>query len=82
MMWRFRSFLIAITRVTAILYFRARQTVLKNGRCILRLIGIIQGKGAAADINQIDDELLMDDLRLPPGRLPIRFSKQAHSGAA
>ncbi|MGB9119056.1 MAG: molybdopterin-dependent oxidoreductase, partial [Candidatus Angelobacter sp.] len=34
---------------------------------ILRLIGIIQGKGAAADINQIDDELLMDDLRRSAG---------------
>jgi len=34
---------------------------------LLRLIGIIQGKGAAADINQIDDELLMDDLRRRAG---------------
>jgi anaerobic selenocysteine-containing dehydrogenase len=34
---------------------------------ILRLIGIIQGKGVAADINQIDDELLMDDLRRTVG---------------
>jgi anaerobic selenocysteine-containing dehydrogenase len=34
---------------------------------ILRLIGIIQGKGAAADINQIDDGLLMDDLRHTAG---------------
>ena len=34
---------------------------------ILRLIGIIQGKGAAADINQLDDELLMDDLRRTAG---------------
>jgi anaerobic selenocysteine-containing dehydrogenase len=34
---------------------------------LLRLIGIIQGKGAAADINQIDDELLMDDLRRTAG---------------
>jgi anaerobic selenocysteine-containing dehydrogenase len=34
---------------------------------ILRLIGIIQGKGIAADINQIDDELLMDDLRRAAG---------------
>ena len=34
---------------------------------ILRLIGIIQGKGAAADINQIDDGLLMDDLRRTAG---------------
>jgi anaerobic selenocysteine-containing dehydrogenase len=33
---------------------------------LLRLIGIIQGKGAA-DINQIDDELLMDDLRRTAG---------------
>ena len=34
---------------------------------LLRLIGIIQGKGAKADINQIDDELLMDDLRRTAG---------------
>ncbi|HEY4677436.1 MAG TPA: molybdopterin-dependent oxidoreductase, partial [Candidatus Angelobacter sp.] len=34
---------------------------------LLRLIGIIQGKGAAADINQIDDELLLDDLRRTAG---------------
>jgi len=34
---------------------------------LLRLIGIIQGKGAAADISQIDDELLMDDLRRTAG---------------
>ncbi len=34
---------------------------------LLRLIGIIQGKGATADINQIDDELLMDDLRRTAG---------------
>jgi anaerobic selenocysteine-containing dehydrogenase len=34
---------------------------------LLRLIGIIQGKGAAADIGQIDDELLMDDLRRNAG---------------
>jgi anaerobic selenocysteine-containing dehydrogenase len=34
---------------------------------ILRLIGIIQGKGAAADINQIDDGLLMDDLHHTAG---------------
>jgi anaerobic selenocysteine-containing dehydrogenase len=34
---------------------------------LLRLIGIIQGKGASADINQIDDELLMDDLRRTAG---------------
>jgi anaerobic selenocysteine-containing dehydrogenase len=34
---------------------------------LLRLIGIIQGKGAAADINQIDDQLLMDDLRRNAG---------------
>lgn len=34
---------------------------------LLRLIGIIRGKGAAADINQIDDELLMDDLRRTAG---------------
>ena len=34
---------------------------------ILRLIGIIQGKGAAADIYQIDDDLLMDDLRRTAG---------------
>ena len=34
---------------------------------LLRLIGIIQGKGAAANIEQIDDELLMDDLRRTAG---------------
>ena len=34
---------------------------------LLRLIGIIQGKGPAADINQIDDELLMEDLRRTAG---------------
>jgi anaerobic selenocysteine-containing dehydrogenase len=34
---------------------------------LLRLIGIIQGKGAAADINKIDDELLADDLRRSAG---------------
>jgi anaerobic selenocysteine-containing dehydrogenase len=34
---------------------------------LLRLIGIIQGKGAAADIDCIDDNLLMDDLRHTAG---------------
>jgi anaerobic selenocysteine-containing dehydrogenase len=34
---------------------------------LLRLIGIIQGKGTAANIDQIDDELLMDDLRRTAG---------------
>ena len=34
---------------------------------LLRLIGIVQGKGASADINLIDDELLMDDLRRTAG---------------
>jgi anaerobic selenocysteine-containing dehydrogenase len=34
---------------------------------MLRLIGIIQGKGAVADIDRIDDELLMDDLRHTAG---------------
>jgi anaerobic selenocysteine-containing dehydrogenase len=34
---------------------------------LLRLIGIIQGKGAAVDIDRIDDELLMDDLRRTTG---------------
>jgi anaerobic selenocysteine-containing dehydrogenase len=34
---------------------------------LLRLIGIVQGKGAAADIDRIDDELLMDDLRRTTG---------------
>ncbi|MGZ4890547.1 MAG: molybdopterin-dependent oxidoreductase, partial [Candidatus Angelobacter sp.] len=34
---------------------------------LLRLIGIIQGKGAAADIDRIDDELLMEDLRRTAG---------------
>jgi len=34
---------------------------------LLRLIGIIQGKGAAAAIDSIDDGLLMDDLRRTTG---------------
>jgi anaerobic selenocysteine-containing dehydrogenase len=34
---------------------------------LLRLIGIIQGKSASADINLIDDELLMEDLRRTAG---------------
>jgi anaerobic selenocysteine-containing dehydrogenase len=34
---------------------------------LLRLIGIVKGKGAAADIDRIDDELLMDDLRRTAG---------------
>jgi anaerobic selenocysteine-containing dehydrogenase len=34
---------------------------------LLRLIGIIQGKGAAADLDRIDDELLADDLRRTAG---------------
>ena len=34
---------------------------------LLRLIGIVQGKGAAAEIDRIDDELLMDDLRRTTG---------------
>jgi len=34
---------------------------------LLRLIGIIQGKSAAADTDRIDDELLMDDLRHTAG---------------
>jgi anaerobic selenocysteine-containing dehydrogenase len=34
---------------------------------LLRLIGIVQGKGAAADIGSIDDALLMDDLRRTTG---------------
>lgn len=34
---------------------------------LLRLVGIIQGKGAAADIDRIDDELLMEDLRRTAG---------------
>jgi anaerobic selenocysteine-containing dehydrogenase len=36
-------------------------------QALLRLISIIQGKGAAADIEQIDNELLMDDLRRTAG---------------
>jgi anaerobic selenocysteine-containing dehydrogenase len=42
---------------------------------LLRLIGIIQGKGATADINQIDDELLMDDLRRTTGPFAEQFFK-------
>ena len=34
---------------------------------LLRLIGIVQGRGPAADIDRIDDELLMDDLRRTTG---------------
>ena len=34
---------------------------------LLRLIGIVQGKGAAANIHQIDDELLAEDLRRTAG---------------
>jgi anaerobic selenocysteine-containing dehydrogenase len=34
---------------------------------LLRLIGIVQGKGAGADIGSIDDELLMNDLRRAMG---------------
>lgn len=34
---------------------------------LLRLIGIIQGKGAAADLDSIDDELLAEDLRRTAG---------------
>ena len=34
---------------------------------LLRLIGIVQGKGAAADIDRIDDELLAEDLRRTAG---------------
>ncbi|MFI5105619.1 MAG: molybdopterin-dependent oxidoreductase, partial [Terriglobales bacterium] len=34
---------------------------------LLRLIGIVKGKGAAADIDRIDNELLMDDLRRTTG---------------
>ena len=67
MMSRSRSFPIAITLVIAILCFRAPADRPEEWQVILRLIGIIQGKGAAADINQIDDELLMDDLRRTAG---------------
>ncbi len=42
---------------------------------LLRLIGIIQGKGAAADISQIDDELLMDDLRRTAGAFADQIFK-------
>jgi anaerobic selenocysteine-containing dehydrogenase len=34
---------------------------------LLRLIGIVQGKGAGADLGSIDDELLMNDLRRTTG---------------
>ena len=34
---------------------------------LLRLIGIVQGKGAAADLDRIDDELLAEDLRRTAG---------------
>lgn len=36
---------------------------LEEWQVLLRLIGIVQGKGAGADIASIDDELLMNDLR-------------------
>ncbi|MFL6387840.1 MAG: molybdopterin-dependent oxidoreductase [Terriglobales bacterium] len=42
---------------------------------ILRLIGIIQGKGATADINQIDDGLLMDDFRHTAGPVADQIFK-------
>jgi anaerobic selenocysteine-containing dehydrogenase len=44
---------------------------------LLRLIGIIQGKGAAADINRIDDDLLMDDLRRAAGPFAEQIFKAA-----
>jgi anaerobic selenocysteine-containing dehydrogenase len=44
---------------------------------LLRLIGIIQGKGAAADLNRIDDELLMDDLRRTAGPYAEQIFKAA-----
>ena len=53
--------------VTAVLCSRDAADRPEEWQVILRLIGIIQGKGAAADINQIDDELLMDDLRRTAG---------------
>jgi anaerobic selenocysteine-containing dehydrogenase len=34
---------------------------------LLRLIAVIQGKGAATDLRRVDDELLMDDLRHTAG---------------
>jgi anaerobic selenocysteine-containing dehydrogenase len=44
---------------------------------LLRLIGIIQEKGAAADLNRIDDELLMDDLRRTAGPYAEQIFKAA-----
>jgi anaerobic selenocysteine-containing dehydrogenase len=40
---------------------------LEEWQVLLRLIGIVQGKGAGADIVSIDDELLMNDLRRAMG---------------
>ena len=47
--------------------FQAEAGHPEEWQVLLRLIGIVQGKGAAADINRIDDELLMDDLRRTTG---------------
>jgi len=47
---------------------------------LLRLIGILQGKGAAADINKIDDELLMDDLRRTAGPFAEQIFKASSQG--
>ena len=47
---------------------------------LLRLIGIVRGKGAAADIDRIDDELLMDDLRRTAGPLADQIFKAVSHG--
>jgi anaerobic selenocysteine-containing dehydrogenase len=47
--------------------FQAETGHPEEWQVLLRLIGIVQGKGAAADIDRIDDELLMDDLRRTTG---------------
>jgi len=46
---------------------------------LLRLIAIVQGKGAAADLRHVDDELLLDDLRHTAGPLAeTLFQAVAH----
>jgi len=62
----FRSSRIVIMLVTAVRSLLTRRTILKNGRycCGDRHHS---RKGAAADLNQIDDELLMHDLRRTAG---------------
>jgi anaerobic selenocysteine-containing dehydrogenase len=55
--------------------FQAEANHPEEWQVLLRLIGISKGKGAAADIDGIDDELLMDDCAAPPGRAPIQIFK-------